>query len=211
MTSSDAVTTASDSGDGAPSSSAAGEAAAPASSENASAEAERDDLWRAYEHIQQHYETDLQLFSVRMNMFLLIQSGLVALLGSSVASGTADVPHLRTAAASFGLAMAAAWLLVAVSSYSWLKTWRAQMTSLALKLDPQKKEFGGTFDPDVRRCLHRDAYGPGRSKPDQRRLIGRPQPLWRMSESLSWFVRPTFVTCCLPIIFIAAWIYFLHP
>jgi hypothetical protein len=31
------------------------------------------DIWHAFELAQQHYEMDLQLFSVRMNLFLLIQ------------------------------------------------------------------------------------------------------------------------------------------
>jgi hypothetical protein len=178
--------------------------------ETDSTEFGRDDLWRAYECVQQHYETDLQLFSIRMNLFLLIQSGLVALVDGAAVSNAGGVPHLRTATASFGLAMAAAWLLVAVSSYAWFKTWRAQMTRLAVMLDPGKQTFSGIFDPDVRRKLHDEAYGRGRET-NRRWPVGRKQPLWRLTETFSWFVRPTFVTCCIPMIFIAAWVYFLHP
>jgi hypothetical protein len=30
---------------------------------------------------------------------------------------------------------------------------------------------------------------------------------WRLVEAFSWVVRPTLVTCCLPVLFIAGWIY----
>jgi hypothetical protein len=41
-------------------------------------------LWRAYELAQQHYDSNIQLFSVRMNLFLLVQSALVAVAGNNV-------------------------------------------------------------------------------------------------------------------------------
>lgn len=216
-----------------------------------------EDLWRAYERVQAHYECDLQLFSVRMNMFLLIQSALVGAVGAlfgSVANGTKVQPEqkeLLVAVASFGLAMAVGWLFVAVSSYMWLKTWRAQMIDLGDKLrqDVYLDVFSRLFHSGLRRRLHEQIYGTSdcsadsdgtRTKADsepvgtshhvadcegtrtksgsepsgastnpKRWLAGHPQLFWKQSERFSWFVRPTFVTCCLPSIFIAAWIYLL--
>lgn len=78
---------------------------------------ERADLWRAYELAQQHYEADLQLFSARMNLFLLIQSALVAIAGSGTQIGKGELAARRGAVACFGLALAVGWLLVASSSY----------------------------------------------------------------------------------------------
>jgi hypothetical protein len=157
---------------------------------------DKTNLWRAYELAQQHYESDLQLFSTRMNLFLLIQSGLVALAGGAAQIG--NIKHVadRTAVASFGLALAVAWLLVASSSYMWVKSWRAHMIELGdlLHDQAQVEVSSRLFDHQRRHNSHKNAYGSQ-------------QRLWRQFEFFSWFVRPTLVTCCLPLLFIIGWIY----
>jgi len=93
------------------------------------------DLWRAYELAQQHYDSNIQLFSVRMNLFLLVQSALVAVGGNSVLGGKAVSLASRSAISAFGLLLAIGWLLVAASSYCWVKTWRAHMIQLGKNLE----------------------------------------------------------------------------
>jgi hypothetical protein len=127
-----------------------------------------------------------------MNLFLLIQSALVALAGSATQIGKVQLAASRAAVACFGLALAVAWLLVASSSYLWVKTWRAHMMRLgdSLNVDVSSKYF----DHRARGSVHKHAYS-------------RHRRLWDPLESFSWFVRPTLVICCLPIIFIGGWIY----
>jgi hypothetical protein len=126
-----------------------------------------------------------------MNLFLLIQSALVALTGSAARISSSKPLADRHAIAAFGLALAVGWLLVAISSYSWVKTWRAHMMALGLQLkdacyvDPSSVLF--TRDK-------RSARYPN-------------DPFAKLIESFSWYVRPTLVTSCLPVLFAVGWIY----
>jgi hypothetical protein len=168
----------------------------PQAPERPSAPELKADLWRSYELAQQHYEMDLQLFSVRMNLFLIIQSGLFAVVGSAARIGTVKLAADRGAVAAFGLALAAAWLLVAISSYLWVKTWRAHMIQLGDRLNEHTSiDVSGRFFEHARR---RDSY---------ERAYSHKHRFWQQLEWLSWYVRPTLVTCCLPLLFIGGWIY----
>jgi hypothetical protein len=164
----------------------------PRPAPNPPAAPDQKDLWRAYDLAQRHYEVDLQLFSARMNLFLFIQSALVALVAGATQIGRVHLAASRGAVASFGLALAVGWLLVASSSYLWVKTWRAHMMQLgeSLRVDVSS----GLFDHRTRQLAHKRSYS-------------RQHPVWDQLESFSWFVRPTLVICCLPIIFIGGWIY----
>jgi hypothetical protein len=148
-------------------------------------------LWRAFELAQRHYETDLQLFSTRMNLFLLIQSALLALVGSAVRIDKVD----RGAVAVFGLALAIGWQLVASSSYFWIKTWRAHWMKLGKHLseDAQVEVPSWQFERGKRYAAHKEAYSE-----DQR--------FWSHYAHFSWLVRPTMVICFLPALFIIGWI-----
>jgi hypothetical protein len=149
------------------------------------------DLWRGYELAQQHYDSNIQLFSVRMNLFLLVQSALVAVGGNSVLGGKAASLASRSAISAFGLLLAIGWLLVAASSYCWVKTWRAHMIQLGKNLEQATGVVvsSSLFARDRRR----------RAFPKS--IFSKP------FETFSWFVRPTLVTCLLPILFMAGWIY----
>lgn len=127
-----------------------------------------------------------------MNLFLFIQSALIALVGGATQIGKVHLAASRGAVATFGLALAVGWLLVASSSYLWVKTWRAHMMQLgeALRVDVSS----GLFDHCTRQLAHKRSYT-------------RQHRVWDQLESFSWFVRPTFAICCLPIIFIGGWIY----
>jgi hypothetical protein len=153
------------------------------------------DVWEAYKLAQQHYELDLQLFSTRMNLFLVIQSALAALAGGAKIAGhgfTVD----RTAVALFGLALAVGWLLVAVSSYTWVKTWRSHWIFLGEILWEKTgvEVSSRLFDHARRRDSHERHYGERHKA-------------WRQDEFVSWYARPTFVSCCLPVLFLVGWIY----
>lgn len=114
------------------------------------------DLWHAYERTQQHYEHDLELFSTRMSLFLVVQSALIALLASAIRLGKLSVAD-RHAVAIFGLALTLGWLLVASSSYMWVKTWRAHMIVLGESLtkkagvDISSKSFERKARKDIER------------------------------------------------------------
>ena len=154
--------------------------------------AKAEDLLQAYDLAQKHYDSDLQLFSARMNLFLLVQSALVAVTGSSVLGGGSDSqPNYRGGISIFGLTLAVAWLFVAVSSYAWVKTWRAHMMAIGARLEAKTSvPFSSVlFGREARKANYpRDAS-------------------WSLVETFSWIVRPTLVTCCLPLLFIAGWIY----
>jgi hypothetical protein len=149
-------------------------------------------LLQAYDLAQKHYDSDLQLFSARMNLFLLIQSALVTVTGSSILGGGARQPgDYRGAISAFGLILAVAWLFVAVSSYAWVKTWRAHMITVGTRLERETSVVfsSALFDREARKSSYpKDAF-------------------WTLVEAFSWIVRPTLVTCCLPLLFIGGWIY----
>jgi hypothetical protein len=149
-------------------------------------------LLQAYNLAQKHYDSDLQLFSARMNLFLLVQSALVAVTGSSIlGGGDGQSGDYRGAISVFGLILAVAWLLVAVSSYAWVKTWRAHMmvVGTCLKNETSVLFSSALFDREARKSSYpKDAF-------------------WTLVETFSWIVRPTLVTCCLPLLFIGGWIY----
>ncbi|MFF3940372.1 RipA family octameric membrane protein [Streptomyces phaeofaciens] len=145
------------------------------------------DLWKAYELAQQHYDADLQLFSSRINLFLLVQSALVAF-----AAGSRQTVIDRHYLAVFGISLCAGWFLVAVSSYQWIKTWRAHMVGLG-----QQIKDSGSVTPSsllFDRSHRRSAVAPAARLP-------------RGLEWFSWHIRPTLITCCLPVLFLAGWIY----
>jgi uncharacterized protein (TIGR00725 family) len=116
------------------------------------------DLWHAYERAQQHYEHDLELFSTRMSLFLVVQSALIALLASAIRLGKLSVAD-RHAVAIFGLALTLGWLLVASSSYMWVKTWRAHMIVLGKSLDEIVSVDISTksFERKARKDIEREA------------------------------------------------------
>jgi hypothetical protein len=126
-----------------------------------------------------------------MNLFLLIQSALVAFVGTTARTGKVTLLADRSAIASLGLALAIGWLLVAASSYVWIKTWRAHMMDLGQDL---KAATGVTVSSAL--------FAHGRRREAHKRAL-----LPDFLEGFSWFVRPTLVTCCLPLLFIAGWIY----
>ncbi len=148
-------------------------------------------LLRAYELAQRHYDSDLQLFSARMNLFLLVQSALVTVTGGTILGGNSKPADYLGAISVFGLILAVAWLFVAVSSYAWVKTWRAHMMTVGARLEKETSvPFSiGLFDRGSRKSMYpKDAF-------------------WTLVEAFSWIVRPTLVTCCLPLLFIGGWIY----
>ena len=159
-----------------------------------------DYLLKAYELAQKHYESDLQLFSARMSLFLLVQSALVTVAGSAILGNQTGTLNYRGAISLFGLILAVGWLFVAVSSYAWVKTWRAQMIDIGASL---KEETNITFFSDV--------FKPGKRSalfdPEDDQGSGSKEPLWRLVEKFSWRVRPTLVICCMPLLFISGWLY----
>jgi hypothetical protein len=180
--------------------SAPADGTSPTASPEPSAPLDPAVLLKAYELAQEHYESDLQLFSARMNLFLLVQSALVTVAGSAIFGSKDGADNYRGAISLFGLALAVAWLFVAVSSYAWVKTWRAQMMDMGTLL---KKRTDVVFSSDVFQHGTRSALF-------DRKTIQTSDPkeaLWRLVEVFSWRVRPTLVICCVPLLFIAGWIY----
>lgn len=160
-------------------------------SESSSANMDTACLLKAYELAQQHYDSDLQLFSARMNLFLLVQSALVTLAGSAILGNKAETSNYRGAISLFGLILAVGWLFVAVSSYAWVKTWRAHMMKIGQYLtDKTNVPFSSaSFSYKTRKKSY------PKDKP------------WFLVQAFSYGVRPTLVICCLPLLFIAGWIY----
>lgn len=152
-------------------------------------EPDRADLWHAYDRAQAHYDSDLQLFSSRMNLFLLVQSALVAV---AAGSGNRQMVLSHSSLAVFSLVLCIGWLLVAFSSYQWIKMLRAHMSETAKQLE---SATGVVLSPAVFQ------------RPVRQSLLGGTSIVGRISERVSWYVRPTLVTCCLPLLFMVGWIY----
>jgi hypothetical protein len=122
-----------------------------------------------------------------MNLFLVVQSALVAFVAGS--QGTVVDRHYL---AFFGMALCAGWFLVAVSSYQWIKTWRAHMTSLGQQI----KDSSGVAPSSL---LFSRAHRHSTVAPDA--------AFSHWLEWFSWHIRPTLITCCLPALFLGGWIY----
>jgi hypothetical protein len=157
-------------------------------------------LLKAYELAQKHYESDLQLFSARMNLFLLVQSALVTVAGSAILGSQTGALNYRGAISLFGLILAVGWLFVAVSSYAWVKTWRAQMIDVGTSL---KEATQVPFSSDVFHHRTRSALFDRKT----RQASDPKETLWRLVEAFSWRIRPTLVICCVPLLFVTGWIY----
>ena len=138
----------------------------------------------------------LRLRTARESRALLAQTNLWRAYGGAAQIGSIKAVADRSAIASFGLALAVGWLLVASSSYLWVKTWRAHLIELGNRLHDQAHVEVSTrlFDHKRRIQSHENAYGSQ-------------QRFWGQLEFFSWFVRPTLVTCCLPLLFVIGWIY----
>jgi hypothetical protein len=163
----------------------------PTSAAESPANADAADLLHAYELAQKHYDSDLQLFSARMNLFLLVQSALVTVAGSAILGSKADTLGYRGPTSLFGLILAVGWLFVAISSYAWVKTWRAHMMIIGGHLQDKTK---ATFSAALFHHGIRKEFYPK-------------DKFWPFAEAFSWIVRPTLVTCCLPLLFIMGWVY----
>ncbi|WP_089102862.1 RipA family octameric membrane protein [Streptomyces hyaluromycini] len=144
------------------------------------------ELWKAYELAQQHYDADLELHSSRMNLFLVVQSALVAFVAGQ--RGAVDRHWL----AFFGMTLCVGWLLVALSSYQWIKTWRTHMSTLGQQI----KDTSGVA-PSSLLFDHTHRHN----------AVAATGVFSRCLEWFSWHVRPTLITCCLPALFLGGWIY----
>ncbi|HEU0249959.1 MAG TPA: hypothetical protein VFR48_04460 [Solirubrobacteraceae bacterium] len=162
------------------------------------------DPWRRYDLAQRHYETDLGLFSSRMNLFLLVQTGLLT-LSNTVSTGQMSFfdAHPKETT-SFAVALCVVWLLVGWSAVSWIWYWRFMVRVLGLQLPDGEASaeglpstIGAGFTPEKRNLLIAD---PRYEK-----------PIWLMQ--VAWKLRPTTITCMLPLLFIVAWLglYSIHP
>jgi hypothetical protein len=109
--------------------------------------------------------------------------------------------------AIFGLALTLGWLLVASSSYMWVKTWRAHMIVLGKSLAEKASVdiSSNSFEREARKNIEREArksqatYASSEKKVKDR--------FWKIHGWFSWYVRPTLVICCLPALFIGGWAY----
>ena len=156
-------------------------------------------MLKVYELTEGHYEMDLQLFSVRMSLFLLVQTGLVAAVSGSVLK--AEPFKYDGAIAIFGAVLAFAWLLVAVSSYCWISMWRWHLCNFGKLINNEineKRRKGKPKEVFFFTLLH---------DPKCLRKEGPSEGFLKLTK---WFysrVRPTVITCCLPFLFITGWIY----
>ncbi|MDQ6949347.1 MAG: hypothetical protein M3256_24620 [Actinomycetota bacterium] len=147
--------------------------------------AEKEDLWRAYEHAQKFYEADLQLFSTRMNLFFVVNGALITVAVAAVGRNSGNYglhARDRLSAGVLGLLLCVVWFLVALSSYEWILEWRRQLATLGAKLKLV-----------VNVSLAVEAFDSSTAK----------NPLGRAA----WRVRPTLWTCLLPLLFMGAWVY----
>ena len=140
-----------------------------------------DGFMRAYELTQRHYENDLNLFSTRMNLFIVVQSALLALAASAVSLGGKPLSHRdRTVIAIFGISLCIVWELVASGAYWWLCRWQAVLEAAA------KHEQA--------RVLPLFSF------------VFADRPTTGLFRAF-WWIRPTRVTLALPLLFAAAWIF----
>ncbi|GGM16251.1 RipA family octameric membrane protein [Nakamurella endophytica] len=148
------------------------------------------DRIKLYELAIQSYHTDLNLYTTRMNLFLLVESAGVGLVFT-------DRARYNSGIAWFGLVVACAWAAVAASSYVWIYRFRQEAVNAGLELwkptstSPaaarQLLAFVNVFEPGITA-----SRGGGLHK-------------W-MSHLGSFFVRPSGLMALLPFLFGVGWI-----
>ena len=140
-------------------------------------------MWRAFDAAQRFYEADVQSFTNRINLFLAIESALLAVVVTSiVGQGDASTTLDPTAVPIFGMALSVIWLVVSISSYSWIVEWRRELISAGRRL----RDLTGVTLP----------LGA---------FLRSTQRAW-LPRAL-WYLRPTLWTGLLPLLYIAAWTY----
>lgn len=145
--------------------------------------AEASQLQWAYEMALRHYETDLELFSNRMTVFLTMSTALLA-ADQGVFGAKPVGSHALPVLAVLGLSLSAIWLLAGAGAYAWIKEWRGQLSRLGQELEAATSM-----------TLATQAF----AKPSSNRRVDR----------VGWRLRPTSWTLSLPLLFAAVWIYVL--
>lgn len=89
-------------------------------------------LIKAYEVVAAHYRQDVLMYWTRLSVFLVVQAGLLAVVGSvdSEDGGRATV------FATVGAGISVVWFLVARASVWWIAVWRRQIVELDAIVNP---------------------------------------------------------------------------
>ena len=152
-----------------------------------------EDIWRAYESTQKHYDSDFNLFTNRMNLFLAVESVLITIATAAVVWQNATVPiRIQLAISAFGVLLSLAWLAAAISTYQWVRHIRDHL----IQLGDQWELRSGV--PLSIAAFSKDRRNEAKNGGDD---IGIPVAHW-----FSWHVRPSYIICSLPILYAAGWI-----
>jgi hypothetical protein len=162
--------------------------------ESTNKSANNSDIYSAiYSALVQKYNTELTMFWMRANFFLLINAGLfsVAISLFSRNSPSDRVLNLTLLICGVGFLLAWVWLLVMHVAYIWINTWRDRVLQLEATLE---KQLEATSD---------DRTHPWKSAYD---TVVFPNH-WPFTRQ--WGRRPAYVTRWLPWMFIGIWAFLL--
>lgn len=152
-----------------------------------------EDVWRAYEAAQKHYDADHTLFTNRMNLFLVVESALLAVATNSVWRSSPGVSvQLQVGVTIFGVVLSAAWLAVAISSYRWVKVWRRHLITL-----------GEVWEAKTGVVPSSAIFSKARRDDEVNSATGSSLVF---ADGFAWTVRPTLIICALPIVYASGWI-----
>jgi hypothetical protein len=151
-----------------------------------------DDTWRAYEAAQKHHDSDLALFNSRTNLFLLVETALITIATAAVGrENSAISPGARVAITVFGILLSLLWLFAALSAYTWAKAIRHTMVC-------RGDEWTGLTRVRTSSLVF--------SKRGWNEVASAKTGVPRLAFSAFWLLRPTFVLCTIPLLYLAGWI-----
>jgi hypothetical protein len=131
--------------------------------------------------VYSHYQNDFQLFWQRTNFFLLVDAGLLGFFVTKEISVTQQCFLLIVCIA--GGVLSIIWLLVSMSSISWINTWRLEVVRLDEEIKSSNDKLGSFSNGEE----IKSGWWPFKF-----RLL----------------LRPELISASLPALFIFAWAFF---
>jgi hypothetical protein len=108
-------------------------------------EPEQERKLAAFEIVAQQYRHDLNIYWIRANFFLFVQSGLLAFLTASPAS-TNERLSIKLMVCGVGLSIAVVWYGVSKSSLYWIGVWRKRVFEIDEDINPYRSFSAESLD-----------------------------------------------------------------
>ena len=108
---------------------------APTGPELSTADSMQERKLAVFDIVAQQYRQDLNIYWVRANFFLFVQSGLLAFLTTSTSSAI-ERSSINFMVCGVGLSIAIVWYAVSKSSLYWIGVWRKRVCEIDEDINP---------------------------------------------------------------------------